>query len=57
MRRRDHQRLIRRAGFRKEEPISCRDKCGIRDPTPYEAVQNIIRENQLSEMRKGKLHR
>lgn len=27
----------------REEMIGIRDKCGIKDPTPYEAVKEIIR--------------
>ena len=27
----------------REEKIEIRDKCGIKDPTPYEAVKEIIR--------------
>ena len=28
----------------KEEMLDLRDMCGIKDPTPYEAVKEIIRE-------------
>ena len=41
MRNRKEQRKLRRMGF-KEEKLDFRDQCGIRDPTPYEAVKRII---------------
>lgn len=41
------------AAFTKEEKLELRDYCGIKDPTPYEAVKNIIRENRLSCKRCG----
>ena len=43
MRNRSCQRMLRKAGFRKEKPLDYRNQCGIRDPTPYEAVKRIIR--------------
>ena len=36
-----------------EEKLELRDYFGIKDPTPYEAVKRIIRENNLSEKRCG----
>ena len=42
MRNRQKQRELRKAGIRKEEKIEMRDFCGIRDPTPYQAVKNIM---------------
>mgnify|MGYP007070311097 CR=1 FL=1 len=46
MRSREMQRVVRRAKGRKEDPLGRRDYCGIRDPTPYEAVKNIIRQEK-----------
>ena len=37
--------------FSKEEKLDLRDYCGIKDPTPHDAVKNIIRECRLSEKR------
>lgn len=49
MRDRKVQRALRREGITKEQLLSRRDFCGIRDPTPYEAVKNIIdRDDMLS---------
>lgn len=42
MRDRKIQRALRRDGITKEQLLSRRDFCGIRDPTPYEAIKNII---------------
>ena len=39
--------------FSKEEKLDLRDFCGIKDPTPHDAVRNIIRECRLSEKRCG----
>lgn len=39
--------------FSKEEKLDLRDYCGIKDPTPRDAVRNIIRECRLSEKRCG----
>ena len=39
--------------FSKEEKLELRDFCGIKDPTPHDAVRNIIRECRLSEKRCG----
>ena len=44
MRNRKVQRELHRMGVRRmtnEEKIELRNKCGIRDPTPYEAVMNM----------------
>ena len=35
-----------RRKFGREEKLDLYDICGIKDPTPYEAVNNIIRENK-----------
>ena len=43
MRNRNTQRKLRKA---KEEKLDRRDFCGIRDPTPYEAVRNIIMQER-----------
>lgn len=43
MKNRDRQRRNRKM---KEEKLDRRDICGIPDPTPYEAVKNIIREQK-----------
>ena len=45
MKKREKQRRNRRL---KEEYLKFRDICGVKDPTPYEAVKEMIR----SEMRK-----
>lgn len=29
-----------------EEPIEFRDFCGMRDPTPYEAVKHMVKEQR-----------
>lgn len=41
MRDRNIQRDLRRARVTREELLKLRDFCGIRDPTPYDAVKNI----------------
>jgi hypothetical protein len=41
MKKRTKQRANRRL---KEEMLELRDSCGAKDPTPYEAVREIIRE-------------
>ena len=43
MRDRKKQRELRKA---KEEKLEKRDFCGILDPTPYDAVRNIIRQER-----------
>lgn len=45
MRNRKIQRELRRT-VGKEEKLELRDYCGVKDPTPYEAVKNMIREQQ-----------
>ena len=49
MKNRNRQRLNRRL---KEELVSLRDSCGVKDPTPYEAVRSIIREFRKSKERR-----
>lgn len=34
----------------KEEMIELRDKCGIKDPTPYEAVKNMVHQQKLAQV-------
>jgi hypothetical protein len=36
-----------RAGIR-EQLLDTRDFCGLKDPTPYEAVKNIIRKERAA---------
>ncbi len=43
MRNRKVQRELKRRG---EEKLDMRDSCGVNDPTPYYAVQNMIRERE-----------
>ncbi|MCR5842561.1 MAG: hypothetical protein K6G66_01255 [Oscillospiraceae bacterium] len=45
MRDRKKQRELRRTVGR-EEKLELRDYCGVKDPTPYEAVKNMIRQQQ-----------
>lgn len=49
MRSRKVQREMRRTVGR-EEKLDLHDYCGIKDPTPYEAVKNMIRKDK--EMRR-----
>lgn len=49
MRNRKVQREMRRTVGR-EEKLDLHDYCGIKDPTPYEAVKNMIRKDK--EMRR-----
>ena len=41
MKNRERQRANRRI---KEEMLSFKDMCGVNDPTPYEAVREIIQK-------------
>ena len=41
MKNRNRQRHNRRV---KEEMLDLQDMCGVKDPTPYEAVKEIIKE-------------
>lgn len=46
MRNRREQRRLRRTDC-KEEKLDFRDKCGIKDPTPYEAVKRIVAKERI----------
>ena len=45
MRDRKKQRELHRTVGR-EEKLELRNYCGVKDPTPYEAVRNMIRQQQ-----------
>lgn len=32
----------------KEEMIGLRDNCGIKDPTPYEVVKKMVRQQKMA---------
>ena len=51
MKNRKRQRANRKL---KEEMLEIRDSCGIKDPTPYEAVREIVNELRKSMERGGK---
>ena len=34
--------------LKREQLLDTRDFCGIKDPTPYEAVKNIIRKERAA---------
>ena len=44
MRNRKVQRSLQKAGVKKEERLENRNNYGLRDPTPRQAVENIINE-------------
>lgn len=46
MKNRERQRANRKL---KEDRLALRDYCGIKDPTPYEAVKNMIRQEKAAE--------
>lgn len=46
MRDRKKQRELRKAGIRKEEKLDLYDSFGMKDPTPYQAVKNMIRKQE-----------
>ena len=48
MRDRKKQRELRKTGIRKEEKLDLYDYCGIKDPTPYLAVKNMIRRGEAA---------
>ena len=54
MRNRKVQREVRRM-IGKEEKLDLIDYCGIKDPTPYEAVNNIIRRERAEAIARAKL--
>lgn len=54
--RKKQQELIKEkvAKVSKEEKLDLVDYCGIKDPTPYEAVRNMIRRGEsAAECRRG----
>ena len=51
MKNRERQRANRKL---KEEMLSIRDHCGVKDPTPYEAVKEIINEMKRNKERRGR---
>ena len=46
MRNRKKQQELIKAKISKEEKLDLHDYCGIKDPTPYEAVKNMIRRGE-----------
>lgn len=50
MKSRKRQRLNRRI---KQEMLDLRDSCGVKDPTPYEAVKEMIKELRTDYEQKG----
>ncbi len=42
MRNRKKQQELIKAKVKKEEKLDLRDYCGMKDPTPYEAVKNMV---------------
>lgn len=50
MKNRNRQRLNRRI---KQEMLDLRDSCGVKDPTPYEAVKEMIKELRTDYEKKG----
>ena len=50
MKNRNRQRTNRKL---KEEMIGLRDICGVKDPTPYEAVKEIISELRRNNERRN----
>ena len=50
MRNRRIQRKVRRF-YGSEEKIDLVDYCGIKDPTPYEAVRNMLTETHTHKKR------
>ena len=46
MRNRKEQRRLRRTDC-KEEKLDFRDMCGIKDPTPYEALKRIVAKERI----------
>lgn len=54
MRNRQKQRELRRAGIRREENIGAKNAEHYSDPTPREAVGEIVRERKGKEWLSGK---
>ncbi|MBR0341651.1 MAG: hypothetical protein IJH64_05320 [Oscillospiraceae bacterium] len=50
MRNRRTQRKVRKF-YGSEEKIDLVDHCGIKDPTPYEAVRNLIKQERAESAR------
>ncbi len=48
MRNRKKQQELIKAKVSKEEKLDLRDYCGMKDPTPYEAVKNMIRSGETA---------
>ena len=46
---RKRRRWMIRQGVR-EEMIELRDKCGIKDPTPYEAVKHMVKQQKIAQV-------
>lgn len=46
MRNRKRQQELIKAKVSKKEKLDLVDYCGIKDPTPYEAVKNMIRRGE-----------
>lgn len=44
MRNRKVQKSLRKAGVKKEERLGSRNYYGLKDPTPRQAIDNIISE-------------
>ena len=43
----EQEMLAQQEQTRREEKLDLIDSCGIKDPTPYEAVKNIIRKERM----------
>ena len=56
MRNRKVQREMHRV-YEKEEKIDLYDCCGIKDPTPYEAVRNLIKQEKKAAKKAAKRRR
>ena len=48
MRNRKKQQELIKAKVIREEKLELHDSCGIKDPTPYEAVKNMIRTGRTT---------
>ncbi len=46
MRNRKRQQELIKAKVSKEEKLDLRDYCGMKDPTPFEAMRNMIRRGE-----------
>ena len=54
MRKRKVQREMKRV-CEKEEKIDLYDCCGIKDPTPYEAVSNLVKQERKADVTVNKI--